>query len=474
MSETVRGRAPEEAPPAADPQDLAPEPRRWWVFAVVGTALLMFSLDQTSVATALTTLQRDLGASLAWTSWTVTIYAVGQILALPLGGRLGEQFGRRRVFLWAVATFAVVSCACAATTGIGQLIACRFVQGLAGGLMLPAANGIVAHAFGRDRDRALALFTSVFPIGAILGPLVGGVILTVWSWHGIFLVNLPIGALLVVAGTLLVRDPPRSRPERVDLAGIALLTGTLLAAMVAITRIGSIGDGVAGPVGVAAAAVVAATLGWSFLRHARRHADAVVPARLLAGGGLGIMNTTNVLFGAAIIGFSALLPLYAQVRYALLPLAAGVLLTARAVGTIASSGVSVALLRRAGHRPLLLAGLGGIVIGLVLAALPPAGFPPAVWLSVAATVTGLGMGLAGPAANNAGMHLVRDDVTAVSGLRIMFRQIGGIAAVSVTTAAVTAADDPGLAAAVCFVVLAGLLTVAAVAAARLPNHRGRW
>jgi hypothetical protein len=84
------------------------------------------------------------------------------------------------------------------------------------------------------------------------------------------------------------------------------------------------------------------------------------------------------------------------------------------------------------------------------------------------------MGLAGPAANNAGMHLVRDDVTAVSGLRIMFRQIGGIAAVSVTTAAVTASDDPGLAAAICFAVLAGLLTAAAVAAARLPNHRGRW
>ncbi|GAA2851349.1 DHA2 family efflux MFS transporter permease subunit [Pseudonocardia halophobica] len=473
MSETVRGRAPEELSVVDDP-DLAPLPRRRAVFAVVGVALLMFSLDQTSVATALTTLERDLGATLAWTSWTVTIYAVGQILALPLGGRLGEQFGRRRVFLWAVATFTAVSCACAATTDIGQLIACRFVQGLAGGLMLPAANGIVAHAFGRDRDRALALFTSVFPIGAILGPLVGGVILTVWSWRGIFLVNLPIGALLVVAGALLIRDPPRTRVERVDVAGIVLLTLALLATMVAITRVGSIGDGVAGPVGVVVAGVVALAAGWFFLRHARRHADAVVPARLLSGGGLGIMNTTNVLFGAAIIGFSALLPLYAQVRYALLPLAAGVLLTARAIGTIASSGVSVALLRRVGHRPLLLVGLGGIVAGLVLGALPPAGVSPAVWLTAAAAVTGLGMGLAGPAANNAGMHLVRDDVTAVSGLRIMFRQIGGIAAVSVTTAAVTASDDPGLAAAICFVVLAGLLTAAAVAAARLPNHRGRW
>jgi MFS family permease len=434
----------------------------------------MFSLDQTSVATALTTLQRDLDASLAWASWTVTIYAVGQILALPLGGRLGEQFGRRRVFLVALAGFTAMSCACAATTDIGQLIACRFVQGLAGGLMMPAANGIVAHAFGRDRDRALALFTSVFPIGAILGPLLGGVLLTVWSWRGIFLVNLPIGVVIMVAGAFLITDPPRSRPERVDVAGIALLTVALLATMVAITGVGSLGSGVAGPVAVGVSGGLALTAGWFFLRHARRRADAVVPPRLLTGAGLGIINTTNVLFGAAIIGFSSLLPFYAQVRYSLLPLAAGALLTARAVGTIGSSGLSVALLRRVGHRPLLLVGNGGIVTGLVLATLPPAGVTPAVWLTAAAAVTGLGMGLAGPATNNAGMHLARDDVAAVSGLRIMFRQIGGITTVSVTTAAVSASDDPGVAAAVCFAVLAGLLVVATIAAARLPNHRGRW
>lgn len=199
----------------------------------------------------------------------------------------------------------------------------------------------------------------------------------------------------------------------------------------------------------------------------------MVPWRLIAGRGLGIMNVTNVLFGAAVIGFSALLPLYAQTRYGIAPLAAGALLTGRAAGTIATSGLSVALLRRTGHRPLLLCGMGIIVLGLLLSAVPAPG-PAEVWLLVAATVLGVGMGLTGPAANNAGMHLVPGDVTAVSGLRIMFRQIGGIAAIAATTAAMAASDSPGEAGAVAIGVLAALLAGIALLAARIPNRRGRW
>lgn len=472
VSETVRHDRP-GAPTPREPAGEAPLPRRHLVFGVVALALLMFSQDQTSVATALTTVSRDLGADLAWTGWIVTGYAVGQILALPLGGRLADQFGGRRVFLYAVAAYTVLSCLCAAGGAIGPLIACRFLQGVAGGVMLPAANGIVAHHYGRDRDRALALFTSVFPIGAILGPLVGGLVLTVWSWHAIFLVNAPFGLVLVVAGAFLVRDPPRRSPGRVDVRGIVLLLGTLVTAMVAVTALGALGDGAAGPAVAAAAAVLAVVGGYCFARHARSRADAVLPWRLLTGRGLGVMNLTNVLFGAAVIGFSALLPLYAQTRYGLAPLAAGVLLTGRAAGTIASSAVSIALLRRTGHRPLLVGGMGVIVLGLLLSAAPPAG-PPEMWLLLTATVLGLGMGLAGPAANNAGMHLVPGDVTAMSGLRIMFRQIGGIAAVSATTAAVAAADAPGIAGAVALVVLAGLLAAVTLLAARIPNQRGRW
>ncbi|WP_156819339.1 MFS transporter [Pseudonocardia sp. HH130630-07] len=477
MSEAVQdvpppGSAGDRAAPSSE-RESEPHPHRHVVFAVVSVALLMFSQDQTAVATALTTVSRDLQVDLAWTGWIVTIYAVGQILALPLGGRLADAFGSRRVFLTSVGAFTVLSCLCAVAGGIGPLIACRFLQGVAGGVMLPAANGIVAHHYGRDRDRALASFTSVFPIGAILGPLVGGLILTVWSWHAIFLVNVPLGLVVVGVAALVVQDAPRRRPDRVDLRGITLLLLTLVSAMVAITALGTAGGAAGLPVTVAAAVVTVAG-GWAFARHSRRRPDAVVPWRLVAGRGLGIMNVTNVLFGAAVIGFSALLPLYAQTRYGLAPFAAGALLTGRAAGTIASSGVSVALLRRTGHRPLLLGGMMIIVLGLLLSAAPATWTTPEVWLLVAATVLGIGMGLTGPAANNAGMHLVPGDVTAVAGLRIMFRQIGGIAAVSATTAAIAASSDPGTAGAVAIVVLAGLLAAVALLAARIPNQRGRW
>lgn len=472
--------APEEPATASverrpvDRPGAAPQARRWAVFVVVSSSLLMISLDQTAIATALSAVQADLGAGIEWTGWTITVYSVGQILALPLGGRLGDQFGKRRVFLVAIGVFAVASVVCAVTVAISQLIVCRFVQGVAGGMLLPAGMGIVAHVFGRDRDRALALFTSVFPVGAVLGPLLGGVVVTAWSWRGIFLINLPLVLVLLVSGFFLVREPPRRQPERVDVRGIVLLLIVLLGAMLTITRVGALSAGVWGAIGVGASGIVAVVSGWAFVRHARRHPDPVVPIHLLVGGGLGSMNVLNVAFGAAAIGFSALAPLYAQSRYGIVPLAAGALLTVRAMGMIGSSGVAVALLRRAGHRPLLLAGMGGIVVGLVLTAVPPPGVAPELWLAVAAAVTGLGMGLAAPASNNAGMHLVPGEVSAVSGLRIMFRQFGAIIAVSVTTAASAASANPGLATSFAFGGLAVAVVVATAVAARIPNQRGRW
>jgi MFS family permease len=348
------------------------------------------------------------------------------------------------------------------------------VEGLAGGALLPSATAIVAAQFGRDRDRAIALFSSVFPIGAILGPLLGGVLLTVWSWRAIFLVNLPVGIALLVLGSILIRELPRGRPGPLDVAGIVLMPVLLISAMVAITRLGSITAGWVGLLSVAVPALVSAGATLLFLRHIARHPHPVVPPTLLTGRHLGAVNLANVLFGAAAIGFSALVPHYAQVRYGIAPIAAGALLTARAVGMISTSGISVALLRRLGHRPLLVVGMSTVVAGLVLTALPPVGMTAEMWLVVSAAVLGLGMGLANPATNNAGMHLVPDQAAAASALRVMFRQTGAILAVSVTTAVTSASTDPGATGAVAFAVLAATTLLALLVAARIPNYRGRW
>jgi EmrB/QacA subfamily drug resistance transporter len=447
---------------------------RWLVFATVVLAMLMHAIDQTSVATALSAMQDDLGASLAWMGWTITIYSVGQILVLPFAGPLGDRFGARRVYLVAVACFTLMSVLCGLSSGTVELIIGRFLQGLAGGVLLPVATSIVSAEFGQDRDRAIALFSTAFPIGAILGPLAGGLILTVASWREIFFVNVPVGILLVCLGRALIRETPRAAMGRVDLVGVGWLTALLLSGMVAITRIGSFAEGWTGPASVVVAGAGALVAGRFLLRHLHRHPDPIIPPRLLTGHSLGVMNVMNVLFGAAVIGFSALLPHYAQIRYHMAPIASGGLLTVRAVFMIVVSAVAVGLLRRLGHRPLLLAGMAAITVALVLIALPPVHSGPELWLSLGAAVMGFGMGFASPSSANAGMHLVPEQAAAVSGLRVLFRQAGAIVAVSVVTAASSAAADPAAANTVAFLALAVVMGGAGLLAMRIPNQRGRW
>lgn len=444
------------------------------VFVVVGLALLLGSIDQTAVATALPALQHDLGAPLSWTSWTITIYALGAIIAMPIAGRLADQFGRKTVFLFAIGLFTVASLVAGLAGDIATLIVVRIFQGMASGALMPSASGIVAEQFGRNRDRAIGMFTSIFPIGAIIGPVVGGLLVTYTSWRAIFLVNIPFGVLVFVLVAIRIRQRHTPATTSVDVAGIALLCTLLLATMTAITLLGTdtvpvLRFGAAG-----AAAVVAAVLGWRFLRHARRDPNAVVPMRLLRGRAFGTMNAVNVMFGVAALGFGTLVPLYAEHRYGIIPLAAGLLLAVRAVGMIATSGLSVALLRRVGTRTLMVTGFALLAVGLVLLAAPPPGMAPQLWLSLAAGVTGLGMGIAAPASNNATLHLAPGEIASVTGLRGMFRQTGAILSISAITAVLSTSVDPGHAQAVAFVVLAVVLVAAIPLIIAMPDHRGSW
>jgi EmrB/QacA subfamily drug resistance transporter len=449
--------------------------RRWTVFAVVSTNLLMGQIDQTAVAAALPALQTDLGAPLSWVGWTVTVYMVGQIIALPLAGRLSDQFGRRRVFLTAVAVFTVASVLSGLAPSIEALIGSRLLQGLAAGAFLPSATGIVSDMFGDARDRAVGSFTTIIPLGAIIGPTIGGVLVATVGWRGIFLVNVPVGVVVLVAGWFLV---PRSAPrpgERVDGVGIALLVAMLVSGMLAVTVEGSGLSRSAELAVVVAAGLAAVGAGALLLRHLRRAANPLVPIRLLRGKTFTTLNVVNFLFGVAALGQQSLVPWYAVTRYGLDPLLAASLLTFRAVGMILASAVSVAVIRRLGFRPLLVAGSALTVAGLVVLALPaPAGIPPAVWIAVSTTLTGMGIGLSAPASSNAGLHLAPDHVAAVSGLRGMFRFSGGIAGISVLTAVVSATADPAGTQAIGYLVLAGILTLTTPLMFRLPNRTGRW
>src|SRR6201994_3474436 len=206
-------------------------PRRFLVFAIVSVALFMASVDQTIVATALSTLQRALHAQVNWSSWTITVYALGQILVMPLAGRISDQYGRRRVFICAVVLFTVASLLCGLAGNIYVLVGLRAVQAIGGGAFMPSATGIVSDEFGPNRDRAIGLFTSIFPIGGIVGPILGGLFVTYWSWRGIFLVNVPLGVLVFALSLAFIPRAQVRKSHGIDVPGIAMLGIGLLGVM---------------------------------------------------------------------------------------------------------------------------------------------------------------------------------------------------------------------------------------------------
>jgi EmrB/QacA subfamily drug resistance transporter len=443
------------------------------LFATVSIALFMASVDQTIVATALPSIQRELHSQVNWSSWTITVYALGQVLVMPVAGKFGDQYGRKKIFLGAVILFTTASLCCGLASNIYLLIVLRAIQALGGGAFMPSATGIIADEFGAGRDRALGLFSSIFPMGGIVGPVLGGVVVTYWSWRGIFLVNIPVGLGLLVLGAVVIPRIPQRPDPHLDIRGLVLLGSTLLSAMLAIGYLGGSRSNPLSwyflvPIGIAVGAAVA------FVRHSARAASPFVSLRFLTGRGFGGMNLLNFLYGSAVIGFGPLVPLYAQTRFHLAALPAGTLLTARAVGMIGVAALSVWMLRRTGYRWPIAAGFVLCATGMVATAASPHWLTTYAWLALATAVCGVGMGVATPAANNATLQLAPEHAAAVAGLRGMFRQAGAITAVSVTAAIVARSSDPAMAQARTFVVFAAILLCSLPLVLLVPEHRGRW
>ena len=454
----------------------APAQHRVAIFSVVAMALLMSSLDGTIVATALHAIQHGLHASINWASWVITAYSVGLVLALSMAGKLTGRFGRRRYFLASVAVFAGASLCCGLADNIFLLIALRAVQAAGGAGFTPSATAIITDNFGRSRDKAVGLFGSIFPIGSMIGPIFGGLFVSYWSWRGIFFVNVPIGILLVIFCLRYVpRDPGREgrARRRVDLAGMVLLGVGALPLMLGISYLGEARASASSPLFVAP--VIAGLLGLAlFGRHIRRVPDPFIAPRLVAGRGFGAVNVINILYGGAVAGMLALVPLYAVDRYGISALGSGTLLTAEAIAVITLSSLAAMGLRRTGYRWPLYIGSACTAIGIAGLAIHPAGLSPYAWLAMAGCVVGIGTGLSSPASRNACLQLAPDQSAALAALRSTGRMVGQIAAVSITTTIIAQSASPGHLQAEVYVAFAVLLVACLPVIARVPEHRGSW
>jgi EmrB/QacA subfamily drug resistance transporter len=466
-----------EADRLSDPARERSPVRRTLVFAIVALALMMMSIDSTIVATALHSLQHGLRTSINWAGWTITAYSFGFVLMLPLCGKLSEQYGRRRVFLGSVVAFTTASMFCGLVDNIFVLIALRAVQAAGGAGFTPSATGIVVDYFGDERDRAVSLFGSIFPIGAMIGPIFGGLFVEYWTWRGIFLVNVPIGlAVIVLALRYVPRDRPRVRRShaKTDIAGMGLLGSGLFAGMLATSYLGE-RNAHASSVAFVVPLIIAIVALWLFLRHVNRSAHPFIAPRLIHGPGFGPVNLINGVYGGIPFGVVALIPLYAANRYGINAIGSGTLLIAQGAATILLSVMAALVIRRTGYRlPLY---VGGIIVaaGVALLAISPVfGIPPYAWLAGSAFLVGAGSGALNPASRNAGLQLAPEHSSILAALRSMCMQIGSITTISIATAILASSEHPASTHAWLHIAAALLLVAALPLIRRVPEHHGSW
>lgn len=387
----------------APAEEYLPDPRRWRALGITLTAGFMGLLDVSIVAVALPSMERALGGSSAGVQWVVSGYALTFGLVLVAAGRLGDTWGRRRMFLASMAAFVLTSVLCGAAPSLGWLIAGRLVQGLAAGMVGPQNSGLIQDLFrGEERGVAFGLFGASVGLSTAVGPVLGGLLLGFFNgpdgWRWIFFVNVPIGLVVLVLAPRLLPGTrpraPRTTPGgRLDLLGTVLLGTGVLAVMLPLLEPDRIGE-------LWWLLLVATVLFVAFVRwEARvvrigRHAP-LLDMRLLT-------ETPGYASGAALgmtyfVGFSGIwlvLALFFQSGLGLSPLYSGLAVTPFAVGSAVSALAGGRLVARWGRR-LTVFGLACVAGGLVgtAIALADGGADAALLAAGPLLVAGIGGGL---------------------------------------------------------------------------------
>jgi EmrB/QacA subfamily drug resistance transporter len=443
--------------------------RPYLIFAAASLSLFMVSMDGTAVAVALPSLIREFDTTVVWAGWTLSIHMIAVASVMPLMGRLSDTFGRKHLYLASLLLFTLSSLACGLAPDIATLVGCRFLQGLGAAGFLPTAVGIVSDQLPESRERAIGLFSSIFSIGGIVGPNLGGWIVSHYSWRYLFYINLPIGlGLLLLILLLLEAPPPTAMRARVDVAGAALFCGAILFLMVSLNRLAESVTPATWPLTGLSLSLSLGGLAL-FFRHERAAPNPLLDLALLQSRPFFAANLYNLLLGAGVFGIVSLIPLYATTVHSLSTLLSGVILTPRSVGVICTSTVTSFCLARWGYRAPMLWGVGTLAVGTLL--LGDVQFLVARALGIEAGTTallagevlllGLGMGVASPASNNACIDLMPSRVATITGLRGMFRFIGGALGISLATIILRMSATPATGFRNAFVT-AGLLQLLAV------------
>ena len=410
--------------------------RRWWTLAAMCFALFMIMLDNTVVNVALPSIQADLGASISGLEWTVNAYTLTFAVLLVTGGRLGDIFGRRRMFLFGVVAFGASSAFIGFSQSEAWLVAGRATQGIGAAFMMPATLSIISNAFPpHERGKAIGTWAGVSALALAIGPVVGGFLVENVSWQSIFFLNLPVAALAVVV-TLFATHESRDEtaPPSIDYGGVATLTIGLAALVLALVEGNAWGWSSARIVGLLALAVAGLV---AFAVIEARIANPMVDFKFFRSRSFAGANVVAFIVSFAMLATFFFFALYLQNVHGYSPLQTGVRFLPTTAVIIVVGPIAGRLSDRIGPRPLIATGLLLNAVSLFWQGHVEVGTSYG-FLVGAFVLMGLGMGLVMSPMSTAAMNAVDPAKAGVaSGVLSMSRMVGGTFGVAAMGALIT-------------------------------------
>ena len=392
------------------------------------------ALDQSIVATALPRIVADLGG-MAHLSWVVTAYVLASTATMPLYGKLADQYGRRPMIFTALLTFLLGSVLCGLAQNMTELIIFRAIQGLGAGGFMPLAQIIIGDIVPpAERGKRQGMVPIVFAVTSVLGPVLGGVMTDALSWHWIFYVNLPVGAVAFFIIARAMRKPVRMQAHKIDYLGSLLLTGCITAALLVLALGGTEWpwDAPAIKLCSALAVLLLAALLW----HVRRIAEPVLPPDLFLNRTFNIASLVMAMTFMGLMGASVFFPLFFQLVMGVSPAESGIMTVAMMVGLVASSMYNGRVLSRSGkYKMVQVAGLAVAVLAFAVLAWAMETAKGYWVIEPAIFFLGMGLGLVMPnmtiAVQNA-LPLSRRGVG--TAMLAFFRSLGGLLGVTASGA----------------------------------------
>ena len=349
------------------------DPRRWSALGVLLLAAVMDLIDISIINIALPTIRDDLDASAAALEWTIAGYTLAFALGLITGGRLGDVYGRRRIFLLGVAGFTVASLLCGLAPSVEVLIGARVAQGAMAALMMPQILSTIQAVFPADeRPKAYGMYGAFVGIAAVSGPLLGGLLVEAdlfgLGWRSIFLINLPIGLLTLAAAWMLVPESRDAHPPRLDLTGVGLVSAALLLLLYPLVQGHELGWPTWTFVSMAASLPVLALFAAQQASRSSRGGSPLVPPALFRERAFTGGVVAALTFFSGVVSFFLVLTLTLQIGLGFSPLHTALTLVPWSVALAAAAGASVQLAPRFGRRLttagalLMAAAMGGTLV----------------------------------------------------------------------------------------------------------------